>query len=69
MAESYRTRHPAVLDGPGKAIEDARKTGTPAGVFSLGADLEYYLERLPTPTGYMMCVGELQRPLRALPVG
>jgi len=69
VAESYRTRHPAVLDGLGKAIEDARKTGTPARVFSLGADLEYYLERLPTPTGYMMCVGELQRLLRALPVG
>ena len=69
MAESYRTRHPAVLDGLGKAIEDARKARTPARVFSLGADLEYYIERLPTPTGYMMCVGELQRLLQALPVG
>nr|WP_275587231.1 putative PEP-binding protein [Micromonospora terminaliae] len=61
VAESYRTRHPAVLDGLGRAIEDARKTRTPARVFALGADLKYYLERLPTPTGYMMCVGELQR--------
>jgi len=69
VAESYRTRHPAVLDGLGKAIEDARKARTPARVFSLGADLEYYIERLPTPTGYMMCVGELQRLLQALPVG
>ena len=68
VAESYRTRHPAVLDGLRKAVEDARKTRTPARVFSLGADLEYYLQRLPTPTGYMMCVGELQRLLQALPV-
>ena len=69
VAESYRTRHPAVLDGLRKAIVDARKAGTPARVFSLGADLQYYVERLPTPTGYMMCVGELQRLLQALPVG
>jgi pyruvate, water dikinase len=69
VAESYRTRHPAVLDGLRKTIEDARKTGTPTRVFALGADLEYYVERLPTPTGYMMCVGELQRLLQALPVG
>jgi phosphoenolpyruvate-protein kinase (PTS system EI component) len=68
VAESYRTRHPAVLDGLRRAVEDARKTRTPVRVFSLGADLEYYVERLPTPTGYMMCVGELQRLLQALPV-
>lgn len=69
VAESYRTRHPAVLDGLRKVIEDARPTGTPARVFALGADLEHYLARLPTPTGYMMCVGELQRLFQALAVG
>ncbi|MEU4216661.1 putative PEP-binding protein [Actinoplanes sp. NPDC026623] len=69
VAESYRTRHPAVLDGLRRAIEDAQEAGTPARVFSLGADLAHYLERLPTPTGYMMCVGELQRLLQAIPVG
>jgi pyruvate, water dikinase len=26
-----------------------------------GADLCYYMERLPRPTGYMMCVSELRR--------
>jgi phosphohistidine swiveling domain-containing protein len=64
VAESYRTRHPAVLDGLRRVIEDARAAGTPARVFALGADLRYYLERLPTPTGYMMCVSELQHVLR-----
>jgi pyruvate,water dikinase len=60
VAESYRTRHPAVLDGLRRVIEDARDAGTPTRVFALGADLDYYVERLPTPTGYMMCVSELQ---------
>jgi pyruvate,water dikinase len=69
VAESYRTRHPAVLDGLRKAVDGARQTRTPARVFALGADLEYYLERLPAPTGYMMCVGELRRLVEALPVG
>lgn len=64
VAESYRTRHPAVLDGLRRVIEDARDAGTPTRVFALGADLDYYLERLPTPTGYMMCVSELQHILR-----
>jgi phosphoenolpyruvate-protein kinase (PTS system EI component) len=65
VADSYRTRHPAVLDGLRRVIEDARPTGTPTRVFALGADLEYYLERLPAPTGYMMCVSELPPMLRA----
>ncbi|MEV6926556.1 putative PEP-binding protein [Dactylosporangium sp. NPDC051485] len=59
VAESYRTRHPAVLDGLRRVIEDARAAGTPARVFALGADLEHYRARLPAPTGYMMCVSEL----------
>jgi len=69
VAESYRTRHPAVLDGLRRSVEDARRTRTPTRVFALGADLQYYVERLPAPTGYMMCVGELQPLLQALPVG
>ncbi|MEU1760495.1 putative PEP-binding protein [Micromonospora sp. NPDC005686] len=64
VADSYRTRHPAVLDGLRRVIEDARGTGTPTRVFALGADLRYYLDRLPTPTGYMMCVSELRHVLR-----
>ncbi|MFF0097854.1 putative PEP-binding protein [Micromonospora sp. NPDC005257] len=64
VADSYRTRHPAVLDGLRRVIEDARRTGTPTRVFALGADLRYYLDRLPTPTGYMMCVSELRHVLR-----
>ncbi|GAA2564833.1 hypothetical protein GCM10010435_41670 [Winogradskya consettensis] len=65
VAESYRTRHPAVLDGLRRVIEDARVTGTPTRVFALGADLQHYIERLPAPTGYMMCVSELTHVLRS----
>lgn len=64
VAENYLTRHPAVLDGLRRVIEDARDAGTPARVFALGADFDYYLERLPTPTGYMMCVSELRHVLQ-----
>lgn len=64
VAESYRTRHPAVLDGLRRVIEDARETATPVRVFALGADFDFYRERLPTPTGYMMCVSELQHLLQ-----
>lgn len=61
VAEAYRTRHPAVLDALRRVIENARAAGVPARVFALGADLRHYMERLPTPTGYMMCVSELRR--------
>jgi len=64
VAEAYRTRHPAVLDGLRRVIDDAGAAGTPVRVFALGADLRYYIDRLPAPTGYMMCVSELQRVLR-----
>jgi pyruvate,water dikinase len=65
VADSYRTRHPAVLDGLRRVIEDARDAGTPIRVFALGADFDHYLERLPAPTGYMMCVSELRHVLRS----
>ncbi|MEV8511796.1 putative PEP-binding protein [Dactylosporangium sp. NPDC051484] len=65
VAESYRTRHPAVLDGLRRVIEDACDAGTPTRVFALGADFDYYRERLPTPTGYMMCVSELRHILQS----
>lgn len=61
VAGSYQTRHPAVLDGVRRVVESARAAGTPVRVFSLGADLAHYLERLPTPDGYMMCTAELQQ--------
>ncbi|WP_371477930.1 putative PEP-binding protein [Kitasatospora sp. NBC_00315] len=61
VAESYQTRHPAVLDGVRRVVESARAAGTPVRVFGLGADLAHYLERLPTPDGYMMCTAELQQ--------
>lgn len=65
VADSYRTRHPAILDGLRHVIEEAGDAGTPTRVFALGADLDYYLERLPTPTGYMMCVSELRHILQS----
>jgi pyruvate, water dikinase len=61
VAESYQTRHPAVLDGVRRVVEAARVAGTPVRVFALGADLAHYLEQLPTPDGYMMCTAELQQ--------
>ncbi|GLW68398.1 hypothetical protein Kpho02_06970 [Kitasatospora phosalacinea] len=71
VADSYQTRHPAVLDGVRRVVEAARAAGTPVRVFSLGADLAHYLDRLPTPDGYMMCTAELTQVLRpsAAPAG
>lgn len=63
VAGSYQTRHPAVMDGVRRVVESAQAAGTPVRVFALGADLAHYLERLPTPDGYMMCTAELQQVL------
>ncbi|WP_407697896.1 putative PEP-binding protein [Streptomyces kaniharaensis] len=65
VAGSYRTRHPAVLDGVQRVVESARAAGTPVRVFALGEDLAHYLERLPAPDGYMMCTAELRQVLLA----
>ncbi|ASY31770.1 putative PEP-binding protein [Streptomyces sp. DSM 41982] len=61
VADSYRTRHPAVLDGVRHVVESARAAGTPVRVFSLASDLDHYLAHLPTPDGYMMCTAELRQ--------
>lgn len=61
VAESYQTRHPAVLAGVRGVVEAARAAGTPVRVFSLRADLNHYLRELPAPDGYMMCTAELQQ--------
>jgi hypothetical protein len=63
VADSYQTRHPAVLDGVRSVVESARAADTPVRVFALGADLAHYLQHLPTPDGYMMCTAELQQVL------
>ncbi|MFJ3728892.1 putative PEP-binding protein [Streptomyces sp. NPDC090045] len=63
VADSYQPRHPAVLDGVRRVVESAHAAGTPVRVFALGADLVHYLERLPTPDGFMMCTAELQQVL------
>lgn len=63
VADSYRTRHPAVLDGVRRVVETARAAGTPVRVFSLASDLAHYLEHLPVPDGYMMCTAELRQML------
>ncbi len=65
VADSYQTRHPAVLDGVHRVVEAARAAGTPVRVFSLGADLTHYLARLATPDGYMMCTAELAQVLQS----
>jgi pyruvate,water dikinase len=61
VAESYQTRHPAVLAGVRGVVDAARAAGTPVRVFSLRADLAHYLRQLPSPDGYMMCTAELQQ--------
>lgn len=61
VADSYRTRHPAVLDGVRRVVESGRSAGTPVRVFSLASDLAHYLEHLPAPDGYMMCTAELRQ--------
>jgi len=68
VAQSYQTRHPAVLDGVRRVVQTAGAAGTPVRVFSLRADLDHYLERLPAPDGYMMCTAELHQ-LIAAPSG
>ncbi|MFE2209093.1 MULTISPECIES: putative PEP-binding protein [Streptomyces] len=61
VADSYRTRHPAVLDGVSQVVEAARAAGTPVRVFSLASDLSHYIKKLPAPDGYMMCTAELRQ--------
>lgn len=61
VAESYQTRHPAVLAGVRGVVEAARAAGTPVRVFALRADLTHYLGQLPSPDGYMMCTAELRQ--------
>ncbi|MET8540607.1 putative PEP-binding protein [Kitasatospora sp. NPDC004799] len=60
VAESYQTRHPAVLDGLRRVVESARAAGTPVRLFALGTDLAHYLAHVPAPDGYMMCTAELR---------
>lgn len=61
VAESYQTRHPAVLAGVRGVVDAAHAAGTPVRVFALRADLAHYLRQLPTPDGYMMCTAELEQ--------
>ena len=61
VAESYQTRHPAVMDGVRRVVEAAQSSSTPVRVFSLRTDLVHCLQTLPKPDGYMMCTAELQQ--------
>jgi phosphoenolpyruvate-protein kinase (PTS system EI component) len=67
VAQSYQTRHPAVLDGVASVVRSARAAGTAVRVFSLRSDLEHYLRRLPVPDGFMMCAAELRSLITARP--
>lgn len=61
VAQSYQTRHPAVMAGVRSVVQDARAAATPVRVFSLRADLAHCLSCLPAPDGYMMCTDELRQ--------
>src|SRR5262249_16106498 len=58
VADSYQTRHPAVLDALRRVVRSARAAATPVRVYALGTDLAHYRERLTAPDGYMMCTAE-----------
>ena len=60
VASSYQTRHSAVLAGLSQVVTSARRAGTPVHVFSLLADLDRYVQRLPA-NGFMMCTAELRQ--------
>ena len=61
VASSYQTRHPAVIAGLRHLVESARRAGTPAYVFALGADIYDYVVQLPPVDGFMVCTAELKR--------
>ncbi|WP_242883432.1 putative PEP-binding protein [Actinomadura litoris] len=56
----YQTRHPAVLAALRQAVEAGRDADVPVHVFALGADLDHYVQHLPTRR-LMMCTAELQQ--------
>jgi pyruvate,water dikinase len=60
VASSYQTRHPAVMAGLGQVVTSARRAGTPVHVYSLLADMDRYVQRLPAD-GFMMCTAELRQ--------
>jgi pyruvate, water dikinase len=60
VASSYQTRHPAVLAAVRQAVESGRTTGVPVHVFALGADVNHYVQNVPTRR-LMMCTAELQQ--------
>ncbi len=60
VSSIYQTRHPAVLAALRQAVEAGRDAGVPVHVFALGADLDHYVQHLPTRT-LMMCTAELQQ--------
>jgi phosphohistidine swiveling domain-containing protein len=65
VAESYQTRHPAVIDALRRVVHAAHAAATPVRVFALRADLAAYRENLPRPDGYMMCTAELRSVIAA----
>lgn len=66
VAHYYDTRHPAVLDALQKTIVSCRARNVGVNLFALSRDLPYYLQNLPSPTGYMMCTAELISTLERL---
>ncbi|WP_238598657.1 putative PEP-binding protein [Saccharothrix sp. ALI-22-I] len=58
VADSYQTRHPAVMAGLRQAVVAGRSAGVPVHVFTLGGDAAHYLGQLPADR-FMMCTAEL----------
>lgn len=61
VSDSYRTRHPAVMDALSRLAAGSLQSGTRVRIFSLGADLAHYVKHLPRPYGFMMCAAEFRQ--------
>ncbi|MFC4054318.1 putative PEP-binding protein [Actinomadura syzygii] len=64
VSATYQTRHPAVLAALRQAVDSGRAAGVPVHVFALGADLNHYVQHIPT-RNLMMCTAELQHLAKA----
>ncbi|WP_394618822.1 putative PEP-binding protein [Lentzea sp. JNUCC 0626] len=60
VADTYQTRHPAVLAALREIVESGRASKVPVHVFALGADVDHYLRHLPARR-LMMCNAELRQ--------
>ncbi|WP_246178616.1 putative PEP-binding protein [Actinomadura decatromicini] len=59
VSATYQTRPLAVLAALRQAVDSGRTAEVPVHVFALGADLDHYVQHIPT-RNLMMCTAELK---------